>query len=335
MTKSHTIRSLIRKCFLFNGLLFLGSLILFSVAVRPLMRALLHIEVEAAFASAYAHTPAAPTPSHTPALTHALTHVHEHTHTPHALTYTCIEEEEELVWSASVLTATVLRALDMALVAAYYMFWVLPVYVLSFMLNDAWYEDLASATYERSGKAVCESVASQTRRSKRSLIGQTADRIAGNIYRLLLTGAFILQSFLLLLLVPMLGPLLYFVTVCWLYSFYCFEYPWVIQGWSLPSRLHHFRRHWVYFFGFGAPFSLLCIFFPYLVSTGVFALVFPLFLMMAILGQPRRPPAHLFCVLPDEIDMFHYPEKLNSALLRLPLWYRHTFATSRSPAPSS
>ena len=41
-----------------------------------------------------------------------------------------------------------------------------------------------------------------------------------------------------------------------------------------------------YYTGFGLPFALCTWFFPYLIGNGVWALVFPLFLVTALLAEP-------------------------------------------------
>jgi hypothetical protein len=76
--------------------------------------------------------------------------------------------------------------------------------------------------------------------------------------------------------IPVVGRLLYTVTLAWLYAYYCFDYKWGLGGWSLDQRLHHFETHWAYFAGFGTPCTLAASLLPGLVGEGVMAALFPL-----------------------------------------------------------
>lgn len=70
------------------------------------------------------------------------------------------------------------------------------------------------------------------------------------VYRLLLIGSFFLEITLFSL-VPIIGRLVWSIHLCWLYSFYSFEYKWALEGWSLEQRISYFEKRWPYFFGFG------------------------------------------------------------------------------------
>lgn len=65
------------------------------------------------------------------------------------------------------------------------------------------------------------------------------------MYRAILVAFFLLQT-VLSYLVPVIGPVLSFIHLSWLYSLYCFEYKWSLAGWSLEKRLGHLEQNWYY-----------------------------------------------------------------------------------------
>lgn len=83
-----------------------------------------------------------------------------------------------------------------------------------------------------------------------------------------------------------LGHPIYFVASCWLASLYCFEYRWVYLGWDSHHRLGYFERHWLYFFGFGFPIGLVSYISPKFIDTGMFALIFPIFILTSAIAKP-------------------------------------------------
>jgi hypothetical protein len=67
----------------------------------------------------------------------------------------------------------------------------------------------------------------------------------------------------------------------------CFSrYKWSFLGWSLEYRLKFFELHWGYFLGFGLPSVTLSLIFPKFISLGLFALAFPIFIILAIIAKP-------------------------------------------------
>jgi hypothetical protein len=121
--------------------------------------------------------------------------------------------------------------------------------------------------------------------------------MSDEVYRLFLVSAFAGQMTLVSFL-PYIGAPLVFVHLCWMCSLYSFEYKWSLQGWSLEYRLDYFERHWCYLAGFGMPSAALSVMFPRFISSGIFALTFPLFIILAIIARPtthaeRRTPQQM------------------------------------------
>eukprot|EP00485_Elphidium_margaritaceum_P006652 CAMPEP_0202690388 /NCGR_PEP_ID=MMETSP1385-20130828/5387_1 /ASSEMBLY_ACC=CAM_ASM_000861 /TAXON_ID=933848 /ORGANISM="Elphidium margaritaceum" /LENGTH=392 /DNA_ID=CAMNT_0049345649 /DNA_START=1 /DNA_END=1176 /DNA_ORIENTATION=- len=83
-----------------------------------------------------------------------------------------------------------------------------------------------------------------------------------------------------------IGTLVAFFLFCWQHAFLSFEYKWMMDGKPLHSRMKYFEQRVPYFSGFGAPLTLLVLIAPQFISTGIYALTFPLFIIQAIESEP-------------------------------------------------
>uniref|UniRef100_A0A7S3PCQ5 Uncharacterized protein n=1 Tax=Aplanochytrium stocchinoi TaxID=215587 RepID=A0A7S3PCQ5_9STRA len=179
--------------------------------------------------------------------------------------------------------------------------WLVPMYALSFMLNTVWYREIAEQVFQQEKGRL---------RGNESVAAILRDEI----YRLLLMTWSTVLAFLLSL-IPLVGtPLCLFYT-SWIYAFYCFDYRWTMQGWSFQKRLVFFQEHWVYMLGFGMPCSIVTMWVPQFVGYGLYAMVFPICMILAIIGTPvkHRKTQHV----PEAIRMFFPGELMNLALLKM------------------
>merc|ERR1711934_666690 len=135
--------------------------------------------------------------------------------------------------------------------------------------------------------------------------------MAHEIYRTFLMLGLIMQNSLLWrvshfpLIGPLFGPLFAvfgIVSLSWISAFYSFEYNWSIQGWTVEEKVSCFESRYAYFFGFGLPIALITAYFPFFVSNGLFALVFPLFIILATAAELPEPPSTSW--LPARIPLF-------------------------------
>lgn len=128
--------------------------------------------------------------------------------------------------------------------------------------------------------------------------------------------------------VPYIGRGLSFWMNCAIYSYYCFEYQWVYKGWNIEQRLSYMERHWAYFFGFGFPGTLLTFFLSFLRSGAVFALIYPTFIIMAMMATPKATTAYSQTLssganaksevsLPNKLPIFYPVRKLNDGIILL------------------
>ncbi|XP_060194525.1 protein EI24 homolog isoform X2 [Lycium barbarum] len=152
------------------------------------------------------------------------------------------------------------RFLHAGLVQLFYVFWFYPLYIFSLILSNIW---------------VMISIAEQ-------------------LYSVLLLTFFFVEVYVTGF-IPYIGKALNFMLLSWLYAYYCFEYKWNLSGLSLDKRLDFFESNWAFFAGFGNPCVLAIFLFSPLVSCGVMAILFPLFVLTAtgseadkIVALPRR-----------------------------------------------
>jgi len=250
LLQSSLLRYRTVQCFVLNGVIFLGSIILFTHGVSPFLRFLL----------SFAYT-----------------------------------REERLV-----------DAYFTGLSILYHILWIYPIYCLSFILNTVMYQDLADEAFSISRKCVSD----KPRRTVTIL-----RRVVDEMFRVVLNLLYIVWMHILYVL-PIVGPSLYFIHFCWLASLYAFEYRWVSLKWNTNERLQYVEKHWIYFFGFGFPVSLLCFFSPRFVDTGIFAMLFPLFIFTSTMAQPRKAAQNSW-VIPTRIPIFTVAHTISCFVLRI------------------
>ncbi|TPX58496.1 hypothetical protein PhCBS80983_g03074 [Powellomyces hirtus] len=252
---SKTIQVNTFKCFLLNGLIFLGSIFVFDYAILPISRLL----------RSYAGIHPSPK-DHTSDLFDTL----------FSMTYSIL--------------------------------WVYPIYVLSFILNAIWYQRIADRSYRvQVGKPV------STPFTYERLVKTLTDEA----YRGLLLFNFLIQS-LAIYFLPYAGPPLSFICFCWTASFYSFEYRWANKGWSLQQRVDHFESHWAYYIGFGLPVTALTFFFPQFISQGLFALLFPMYIIMSNRAHPipKQGQNIKSRFVPQRLPIFRFAVRANMCCIR-------------------
>lgn len=161
--------------------------------------------------------------------------------------------------------------------------------------------------------------------------------VANQLYDLLLIGSYMVQvGVVVLLLPPLVARPVGICAVAWLYSYYSFEYKWVLLGWSVTKRLDYFELYWAYFLGFGLPLAVLLHFAPSLlasalassglssflgpslISSGLLALLFPIQIILGTAGQPLRHRSSIR--LPHKLPIFWLADTVSSLSLRLFHW---------------
>lgn len=154
--------------------------------------------------------------------------------------------------------------------------WLVPVVVLSLGLNAVWLDEIA--------KLVFNALDEGKRRSAQA----PKDRGRDELYRMLLFMFLSLQSFLTLNCLPF-KPAAYvveFVQSSFTFAFYCFDYSWALAGFSLEERLSMFESHWPFMLGFGMPLAAVTLYLRFFWGYVVYALVFPVLMILAIVTKP-------------------------------------------------
>jgi len=218
ISSSKEVRVRTFKCFLLNGLLFIGSMGCMRFVVVPVASWMLHL-----------------TPPHN------------------------LEAEEEL-------RERLMAILDLL----YKVLWLYPAYILSFIVNDKWYHDIAKFA-----------VTLHQQERLTSSVSSNQSGPAESLYSVVLVTVFFVQAVFTSFL-PLIGKPLYYLNLSLLYGYYCFDYKWVLAGWSLEQRINFFEINWSYFMGFGGPFTLLSMCFPKLIGAGLMAVMFPLCVLVAL-----------------------------------------------------
>ncbi|XP_004485465.1 protein EI24 homolog [Cicer arietinum] len=181
--------------------------------------------------------------------------------------------------------------LRLALIQLFYAFWFYPLYVFSIVLSTIWYNDIAKYGYAAMGrsKLTVDKVSSQNdtlttqnayQAKRPSGLGGVMIGIGEQVYSMLLLSVFFLEVYATGF-IPYIGKVLNFLLLAWMYAYYCFEYKWNFNEVSLDRRLDYFESYWPFFAGFGSPCVLAIFFFSPLVSYGIMAILFPLFVLTA------------------------------------------------------
>jgi len=153
--------------------------------------------------------------------------------------------------------------------------WVLPLFILSRIVNALWFQDISNLAYRYSV-------------GRPKGIGSISTFVADNLFSFIIQILFLIQACLAGL-VPLYGvaDLLYIFHMCLLYSLYSFEYKWIQMGWKLHQRLAFLENNWPYFLGFGLPLTLLTWWPGDLIISGfLFSVFFPIFIISGNEAEP-------------------------------------------------
>lgn len=161
----------------------------------------------------------------------------------------------------------------------YQVLWLLPVVGVSFYLNSAWCSIIAKRTY-----ILQYGTRSASQQQTTTYTGMLT-AIATSAYRVVMVFNSVVVSFALHN-IPYVGWAAGFLFLCWIDAYYCFEFVWIARGLSLSRRIRHLEERWAYYLAFGLPSAALCTCGTGLANAAIFALVFPAYIILAMVARP-------------------------------------------------
>lgn len=172
------------------------------------------------------------------------------------------------------------------LVCTFQALWVLPLFLLSKVVNSLWFQDIADIAFR------------YTTGGRQRFLPSLSRILSDVLFSVLVQTLFLFQSLFvgaLPLPIAWVNELFSLVHLSMLYSLYAFEYTWFSRGWELHRRLSFIEDNWPYFVGFGLPLAVITSWFEsYFLSGSLFSLLFPLCILSAsvvtpVIGTVRHP----------------------------------------------
>lgn len=167
--------------------------------------------------------------------------------------------------------------------------WILPIYLLSKVVNAIWFADIADVAFKKSAAG------------RPRLMNSLSISLADTVFSIVVELIFLVQGNICTYIIPIafVGQAVNMFHMCLLHSLYCFEYKWFNQGLELHKRLSYIENHWPYFLGFGLPLAIVTSLpSSQIVSGCFFSVLFPLFIVSGnqaqVVVQPNDVPIRIF-----------------------------------------
>lgn len=174
---------------------------------------------------------------------------------------------------------------------AWWGLWFIPMFAITKILYFKQYVELWELIYAKKNSK--KSKKSKTRKSSQSSKRQdTWKYISELLYGIVLIVAYTVQLFVVDYFIPIqsISTIVSVIMFSWSVSWTVFEYRFIYESKDLFQRTRYFERRWLYFLGYGLPFSIVY----YLLSWQLQLIVYPyaitLLSLRAILAEPQKSP---------------------------------------------
>ncbi|XP_058087377.1 protein EI24 homolog isoform X2 [Magnolia sinica] len=166
------------------------------------------------------------------------------------------------------------------------------IFLGSFVLSSIWYNDIAKLAFssmgiESSSQSELSNTTNVAHVDRQAGLGRAIIEFGEQVYSVLLLTFFFIEVYAAEF-IPYIGKAINFLLLSWMYAYYCFEYKWNLTELGLDKRIDFFESNWAFFAGFGSPCVMAIFFFSQLVSYGVMATLFPLFVLTAVGTQAEQ-----------------------------------------------
>ncbi|XP_058087378.1 protein EI24 homolog isoform X3 [Magnolia sinica] len=154
------------------------------------------------------------------------------------------------------------------------------------------YNDIAKLAFssmgiESSSQSELSNTTNVAHVDRQAGLGRAIIEFGEQVYSVLLLTFFFIEVYAAEF-IPYIGKAINFLLLSWMYAYYCFEYKWNLTELGLDKRIDFFESNWAFFAGFGSPCVMAIFFFSQLVSYGVMATLFPLFVLTAVGTQAEQ-----------------------------------------------
>ena len=203
----------------------------------------------------------------------------------------------------------------------YHIFWLLPLYVISLILNMTTVAEVAEDTFKVIGLPYDKSSSLSSVVSDilfESLFLTACMTVAAGVDILVVLSPYV--SEILLVFYP-----LSFLYWAWIYSFCAFNTKWKFQGVGIIRRIGAIEYNMAFFAGFGTPLTALTYFYPnFFVNAVVYALFYPWLVIVACVSCNDASSKRLNPLLKSDDDdgailqrypVFRLPQKVTQTIL--------------------
>lgn len=171
----------------------------------------------------------------------------------------------------SVASEAAVGRLKWLVMGIYHLGWVLPTYLISFVVSVVWSQEVADLAFTSEAG---------NKEPGRPTGGVAVKKLYDKMCSMLVLTMFWLEK-LLVGYIPVVGTAAEAVLFAWLMAFYCFDYGWCIQEKGLQRRILIFEHNWAFFLGFGTPLALILQFSSFYKSAMLSGVLFPLSVLVA------------------------------------------------------